>query len=60
MSLVAKAEQQAVLRVGELARSMGLASAESSHRSHRTLERSRDLLGGAALLALAYHVAKRI
>jgi hypothetical protein len=60
VSLVAKAEQQAVLRVGELARSVGLASAQPSHRSHRALERSRDLLGGAALRALAYHVAKRV
>jgi hypothetical protein len=59
LSLVAKPEQQAVLRVGELARSVGLASAQPSHRSHRALERSRDLLGGAALLALAYHVARR-
>jgi hypothetical protein len=60
LSLVAKAEQQAVLRVGELARSVGLASAQPPHRSHRALERSRDLLGGVALLALAYHVAKRV
>jgi hypothetical protein len=60
LSLVAKAEQQAVLRVGELARSVGLASAQPSHRSHRALERSRDLLGGAALLALAYHVGRRV
>ncbi len=60
LSLVAKAEQQAVLRVGELARSMGLAPAQPSHRSHRALERSRDLLGGVALLALAYRVAKRV
>jgi hypothetical protein len=60
LTLVAKAEQQAVLRVGELARTVGLASAQPSHRSHRSLERSRDLLGGVALLALAYHVAKRI
>ena len=60
LSLVAKAEQQAVLRVGELARSVGLASAQPSHRSHRALERSRDLFGGAALLALAYHVARSV
>ena len=60
LSLVAKAEQQAVLRVGDLARSVGLASAQPSHRRHRALERSRDLLGGAALLALAYHVARRV
>src|SRR5438270_2464201 len=60
LGLVAKAEQQAVLRVGELARKVGLAPAQTSHRSHRALERSRDLVGGVALLALAYHVAKRI
>jgi len=60
LSLVAKAEQQAVLRVGELARSVGLAPAQPSHRGHRALERSRDLLGGIALLALASHVAKRV
>jgi hypothetical protein len=60
LSLVAKAEQQAVLRVGEFARSMGLTSAQSPYGSHRALERSRDLLAGGALLALAYHVAKRV
>jgi len=60
LSLVAKAEQQAVLRVGELARSVGLTSAQPAHRSHRAFERSRDLLGGVALLALAYHVARRV
>ncbi len=60
LSLVAKAEQQTVLRIGELARSVGLASAQPPHGGHRALERSRDLLGGVALLALAYHVAKRV
>jgi hypothetical protein len=60
LSLIAKAEQQAVLRVGELARAVGLTPAQPTHRSHRTLERSRDVLGGVALLALAYHVAKRL
>jgi hypothetical protein len=59
LSLVAKAEQQAVLRIGELARAAGLAPAQPSHGRHRALERSRDLLGGVAVLALAYHVAKR-
>jgi len=59
LTLVAKAEQQAVLRVGEFARSMGLPPAQPSHGGHRALERSRNLLGGVALLALAYHVAKR-
>ena len=59
LALVAKAEQQAVLRVGELARSMRLPAAQPSYGSHRALERSRNLLGGVALLALAYHVAKR-
>jgi hypothetical protein len=60
LSLIAEAEQQAVLRVRELARSVGLASAQSPHGSHRALERSRDLLAGGALLAFAYHVAKRV
>jgi hypothetical protein len=60
LRLVAQAEQQAVLRIGEMARSVGLAPAQSAHRGHRALERSRDVLGGVALLALAYHVAKRI
>jgi len=59
LSLVAKAEQQAVLRIGELARAAGLTSAQPSHGGHRALERSRDLLGGVAVLALAYHIAKR-
>jgi hypothetical protein len=60
LTLVAKAEEQAVLRVGELARAVGLAPAHPANRGHRTLERSRDLVGGVALLALAYTVAKRI
>ncbi len=59
LTLVAKAEQQAVLRVGELARAVGLAPAHPSERGQRTLERSRNLLGGVAVLALAYHVSKR-
>ncbi len=59
LTLVAKAEQHAVLRVGELARAVGLTPAHPSKRGNRPLERSRDLLGGIALLALAYHVAKR-
>jgi hypothetical protein len=59
LRLLAKAEQQAVLRVGEFARAAGLAPAHPSERGHRSLERSRDLLGGIALLALAYGVAKR-
>lgn len=60
LTLVAKAEQQAVLRVGELARTVGFATAQPSHRSHRPLERSGHVLGGVALAALAYHVAKRV
>jgi hypothetical protein len=60
LTLVAKAEQQAVLRVGELARTVGLTPAQPSHRSHRALERSGHVLGGVALAALAYHVAKRV
>jgi hypothetical protein len=59
LTLVAKAEEQAVLRVGELARSAGLTSAKPADRGHRTLERPGHLLGGVALVALAYHVAKR-
>jgi len=59
LTLVAKAEQQAVLRVGELARAVGLAPAHPSERGQRALERSRNLLGGVAVLALAYHVSKR-
>lgn len=57
---VAKAEEQAILRVGELARSVGLAPAHTTHRGHRTLERPRDVVGGVALIALAYTLAKRI
>lgn len=59
LTLVAKAEEQAVLRVGELARAAGLASAQPAHRGHRALERPGHLLGGVALAALAYAVAKR-
>ena len=59
LSLVAKAEQQAVLRVGELARAVGLAPAHPSQGGQRSLERSRNLLGGVAVLALAYHVSRR-
>ena len=60
LTLVAKAEQQAVLRVGELARTVGFAPAQPPHRGHRPLERSGHVLGGVALAALAYHVAKRV
>jgi hypothetical protein len=59
LTLVAKAEQQAVLRVGELARAVGLAPAHPSQGGQRSLERSRNLLGGVAVLVLAYHVSKR-
>jgi hypothetical protein len=59
LTLVAKAEEQAVLRVSELARSVGLAPAQPAHRGHRALERPGHLLGGVALVALAYTVAKR-
>src|SRR5947209_1839234 len=59
LSLVAKAEEQAVLRVGELPRATGLAPAQPAHRGHRALERPAHLLGGVALVALAYTVAKR-
>ncbi len=59
LTLVSKAEQQAVLRVGELARAVGLPSPHPAQRRQRSLERSRNLLGGVAVLALAYHVSKR-
>jgi hypothetical protein len=59
LTLVAKAEEQAVLRIGELARAAGLAPAQPAHRGHRALERPGHLLGGVALAALAYTVAKR-
>ena len=59
LTLVAKAEEQAVLRVGELARAVGLAPAQPAHRGHRALERPGHLIGGVALVALAYTVAKR-
>jgi hypothetical protein len=59
LTMVAKAEEQAVLRVGELARAVGLAPAQPAHRGHRALERPGHLLGGVALVALAYTVAKR-
>jgi hypothetical protein len=59
LTLVAKAEEQAVLRVGELARAVGLAPAQPAHRGHRALERPGHLLGGVALVALACTVAKR-
>ena len=59
LTLVSKAEQQAVLRVGELARAVGLAPAHAAQGGQRSLERSRNLPGGVAVLALAYHVAKR-
>jgi hypothetical protein len=59
VTLVAKAEEQAVLRVGELPRAARLAPAQPAHRGHRALERPAHLLGGVALVAVAYAVAKR-
>jgi hypothetical protein len=59
LTLVAKVEQQAVLRIGELARTVGFTPAQPPDRGHRALERPRELLAGVALLALAYHVANR-
>jgi hypothetical protein len=59
LTVVAKAEEKAVLRVGELARAVGLTPAQTAHRGHRALERPGHLLGGVALVALAYTVAKR-
>jgi hypothetical protein len=60
LTLVSKAEQQAVLRVGELARTVGFAPTQPSHRSHRALERTSHVLGGVAVLALAYRVSTRV
>jgi hypothetical protein len=60
LGLVAEAEQQAVLRIGELSRAARLAPAKPAHRRHRTLERPGHLLGGVAVLAIAYAVAKRV
>jgi hypothetical protein len=59
LTAVAKAEQQSVLRVGEPTRVARLTPAQAAHRGHRALERTGHVLGGVALLALAYHVAKR-
>ncbi len=56
---VAQAEQQSVLRVGELTGTPGFAAAHPPQRSQRALESSRYLLGGVALIGLAYHLAKR-
>jgi hypothetical protein len=39
---------------------MGLAPAQPPHRDHRALERSSQVLGGVALAALAYHLARRV
>ncbi len=49
-----QAEQQPVLGVAELPRPVALAPAHASHRRHRTLERSAQLVGAAVLIALAY------
>jgi hypothetical protein len=59
LSVVAQAEQQAVLRVGEAAGVARLTAAQATYRRHRALERSGHVLGGVALLALTYHLAKR-
>jgi len=59
LALLAEAEQQAVLGVGQLTRPVRLPATQPSHGTHRAFERSRHLLGGVALLALAYHVATR-
>ncbi len=56
---VAEAEEQAVLRVGEPARVARLTPAQPTHRRHRALERSSHVIGGVALLALTYHLARR-
>ena len=56
---VAQAEEQRVLGIAE---SAGMARFTASHpaqRRHRTLERSAELLGGIALVALAVHARRR-
>jgi hypothetical protein len=59
LALLAEAEQQAVLGVGQLTRTVRLPAPQPAHGTHRAFERSRNLLGGVALLALAYRVATR-
>jgi hypothetical protein len=56
---VAQAEEQAELRVTELPRPVELAPAHPPKRGHRALERSAQLLGAAALFALAYDARRR-
>jgi hypothetical protein len=51
---VAQAEEQAVLSVAQLPRPVALAPAHPAHRRKRTLERSAQLVGAVALVALAY------
>jgi hypothetical protein len=56
---VAQAEQQPELSVAELPRPVALPPAHPSHRGHRALERSAQLLSAAALVALAYDARRR-
>jgi hypothetical protein len=56
---VAEAEEQAELRVTELPRPVKLAPAHPPKRGHRALERSAQLVGAAALVALAYDSRRR-
>jgi hypothetical protein len=56
---VAQAEEQAELRVAELARAVDLTPAHAPKRGHRALERSAQFLGAAALIALAYDARRR-
>ena len=58
LTLVSKAEQQAVLGVGELARTVGFAPTQPSHRGHSALERTSQVLARVAPLARAC-VSKR-
>jgi hypothetical protein len=51
---VAQAEEQAVLSVAERPRPVAFAPAHPSPRRKRTLERSAQLVGAVALVALAY------
>ena len=56
---VAQAEEERVLGVAECPVVARFAPAHPPHRSHRTLERSAELLGGIALVALAVHARRR-
>jgi hypothetical protein len=56
---IAQAEEQRVLSVAELPRPVALAPAHPTHRGHRALERSAQLVGAVALVALACDARRR-